>query len=337
MFFYFPLKCDFFFVDKKENIFFLLCRILVSFVRSAERKMNNLFNMWSPESFNGSECKAAEKNFHGDSPLAGVHTLDMDNRYTLPNDSRISSGSYDPINDGGFNLSGIDLINGEFPVENKSGSGEDEFEINNKNNNNINSNDNNTITEKKRQQNRDAQRTFRERKKLQLKSLETQLAKSKNIQNYLKDKVEQLRKQLLNTQSTNRNLLKRQLEDDSMEHTNHNKPSRNNQNQKTCNHNTDNDVNLKVAFPSEDDFIQHQIGDSIHTGKRVKLEYSIENGDKLLTVPATWEYLQKENDNNEFDIIKVMQNLKGQEMCHGNGAAYPKDLIDSLIKLNSFN
>lgn len=290
--------------------------------------MKNVFNMWSPESYNEHDIKFDDKlNIsncdQNDFNFGNFNYQELDNTCVIQNDSRGSSNSCDFIDNSQFDTSNVKLEN------------------NHDNSFNENDDTNTTITEKKRQQNRDAQRTFRQRKKLQLKTLETQLQKSKTIQNFLKDKVEQLRKQLLKTQSTNRNLLKRQLEEVSTDNKSTNNAVSENDaiinDNSNCDHIENHDLNLKVAFPTEDDFIQNQVGDSIHTGKRVKLEYAIENGDKLLTVPATWEYLQKENDEIEFDVIKVMQNLKGKEMCHGNGAAYPKNLIDNLIKLNSFN
>ncbi|CCD23214.1 bZIP transcription factor NDAI_0B01800 [Naumovozyma dairenensis CBS 421] len=52
----------------------------------------------------------------------------------------------------------------------------------------------------------------------------------------------------------------------------------------------------------------------------------------LLTIPATWEYLHKLSEHQDFDVFVVMQMLKGKEACDEYGPAYPKALVNEMVE-----
>lgn len=209
---------------------------------------------------------------------------------------------------------------------------------------------------KKRIQNRKAQKAFRLRKEAKMMELEQKLNESEMIQSLLYDEVNKLKDENIVI-----NKVYRQL---------------NKFHQKSPPSSNDSNLTLQpkydVAFPTMDEFYNTLIdNDSEHRyndGHVSALQYNDEEGNTLLTVPATWKYLldlhdknllsrinnsgnntaitststntssttvvddNYDYDENEMDIDLIMASLHGHEVCHGHGPAYKKSLIDQVIK-----
>lgn len=174
---------------------------------------------------------------------------------------------------------------------------------------------------KKKLQNRRAQRDFRRRKEARMKSLESQLNEAQQITDKLHEEVNSLRRDNIEMSKINRHLIKQHRP-----HHHH--------------HQITDTPTFAVEFPSQQAFIDHLIpSDSIHRQTPPKtITYNDPNGDMLLTIPATWHYLLKvSQEEDDIDINRIMAQLRGNERCHGHGAAYSKKLIDSLIQSNEIN
>lgn len=172
------------------------------------------------------------------------------------------------------------------------------------------------LARKKKAQNRAAQRAFRERKEAKLKELEEKLIDSERDKQLLLQQMEELKHNNLEVVTENKLLLEKKREE-SQSHQfvdGHAPPAR-------------------FQFPSQTEFIQTAV-----TGHEAKLKYPLStmsyeyDGEQLLTFPASWEYLHKLSQEQEFDVYSVMQKLKGQEVCHGHGPAYKKSLVDEFVR-----
>ncbi|AGO10470.1 AaceriABR018Cp [[Ashbya] aceris (nom. inval.)] len=165
--------------------------------------------------------------------------------------------------------------------------------------------DSGDLKEKKKAQNRAAQKAFRERKEARLRELEQKLKESEENRGALFREVEQLKRENQVINNENRMLLQR----------------------------TTNNLSTgaaeepeKFTFPAKD----AAISDPTDGGQNQGIQY-FAGGKKLLTVPATWEYLHKISLQRDIDVYYIMQLLKGAEVCHGFGPAYTRELIDSLV------
>ncbi|AAS50788.1 ABR018Cp [Eremothecium gossypii ATCC 10895] len=161
------------------------------------------------------------------------------------------------------------------------------------------------LIEKKKAQNRAAQKAFRERKEARLRELEQKLKESEQNRDALFREVEQLKRENQVINNENRMLLQRTT----------NNPSAGAA-----------EGPEKFTFPAKDT----AISDPTEGGQKQGIQY-FAGGKKLLTVPATWEYLHKISLQRDIDVYYIMQLLKGAEVCHGFGPAYPRELIDSLV------
>lgn len=167
--------------------------------------------------------------------------------------------------------------------------------------------------ERKKAQNRAAQKAFRERKEAKLKDLEEKLQKSEKSRQSLRKELEELQRLNIEMTAEKRRLLRK----DSGEYYSTSAAGDSN----------------KYTFPTEDEFYNSLIDNREEHGESIaKKQYVDESGKKVLTVAAAWEYLHSLSEVEEFDIYSVMQNLKGAEVCHGYGAAYPKSVIDEVVK-----
>ncbi|SCV01441.1 LAME_0G16248g1_1 [Lachancea meyersii CBS 8951] len=168
------------------------------------------------------------------------------------------------------------------------------------------------ILARKKAQNRAAQKAFRERKEARLKELETKLSSSERDRQALLKELEDLKKHNLEITTENR-LLRSKTESNSAQSVRA-EPA-------------------KYHFPSQREFIRATSGDhSIDSLDELASTSYERGGEKLLTLPATWEYLHELSKNNEFDVYSVMENLRGQEVCHGYGPAYRQDVVDNIVR-----
>ncbi|KAL6947150.1 hypothetical protein ACO0QE_002022 [Hanseniaspora vineae] len=184
----------------------------------------------------------------------------------------------------------------------------------------------NETDDKKKQQNRAAQRAFRQRKEAKLKDLESKLTQTENDKQKLQEELESLRKQTMEMSMENKLLLN--------QHQNHNSSYSGTDLTSNINNSA-----VKYNIPTKSEFQDFIVKDQPHhQGKLDTLTYTLPEGETLMTISATWDFLREMLDHAEategktFDLYEVMKDLKGNEKCHGHGAAYKKDFVVSVAE-----
>ncbi|WPK24882.1 hypothetical protein PUMCH_002180 [Australozyma saopauloensis] len=173
------------------------------------------------------------------------------------------------------------------------------------------------LTMKKKAQNRLAQRAFRERKEMKLKELELMLLQSEEQRQGLLDRLNVVRQQLNSLQSENKRL-------------------------KSISANGSNCPTTGVPnflFPqTQKDFVETMTQGKPHDMSRAQVNkvYDMPQtpGRKVLGVGALWDYLlikREEEQYENVDLLEVMLLLKGKEVCHGYGPAYPLEVIEDAL------
>lgn len=174
------------------------------------------------------------------------------------------------------------------------------------------------LSAKKKAQNRAAQRAFRERKENKLKVLEEKLNKSEAENQKLLDQLTYFRSQ--------------------------------NEKQQQLLISAENNSNIETLIPANDKFVfptdisQTSFIDRMAAGHEIsnnaellKIYRAPDSPDtQLLTIGAVWDYLhlkaeELEREDQFFDVVGIMERLKGNEKCHGFGPAYPVELVDQAI------
>lgn len=166
---------------------------------------------------------------------------------------------------------------------------------------------------KKKAHNRLAQRAFRERKRTELKDLETKLLQS-----------EEERQKLLKALQD----IKRAKSDDNLRQTS------------TDPAGAVDFENSRFSFPSSQrEFIDQMVDKNKHNVNPDTINKVYEQpenpGRKVLGVGAVWDYLQikaEEEGYEGVDMYEVMQLLKGNEKCHGYGPAYQLELVNESLE-----
>lgn len=182
--------------------------------------------------------------------------------------------------------------------------------------------------DRKRALNRAAQKAFRDRKEAKVKQLEQKLRESEQDREQLLKELEDLRKHNIEMHAENRILLQTQG-------TNAapfliQSPMNPSQGLGQAS------ANNKFTFPSQRDFVQQLItleeqnANSASPETPPPIQYSF-NGQDMMTVAATWEYLHRLSEKLDFDVSLVMCKLKGRQVCHGNGPSFLKSDIDRYI------
>ncbi|CAB4256885.1 bZIP transcription factor [Maudiozyma barnettii] len=194
-----------------------------------------------------------------------------------------------------------------------------------------NANDDEEERARKKAQNRAAQKAFRERKMARMKDLQDRLSQSEFEKFTLLQEIDQLKllnieihteNQFLRKQSSNKNIS--QVPQGLSPPT-----SLSDENGAQFN-------STSFSFPTKDTFFKSLMIDQFGE-EFIQQRHSDDNqysGVQLLSVPATWEYLQKIIQNNhdiEFDMIMVMNNLKKNHICAEEGPSYPIYLINQMI------
>lgn len=172
---------------------------------------------------------------------------------------------------------------------------------------------------KKKAQNRLAQRAFRQRKEMKLKELEMMLLQSEEERQQLMEKFNQVKVQFSSLQSENNRL--RSLS------------------RSSSNGNASVLEGGAFTFPeSQEDFVDKMISNKAHDMSRAQVNkvYDLPQvpGRKVLGVGALWDYLLIKREEEQFenvDLLEVMQLLKGSEVCHGYGPAYPLDIVENAL------
>ncbi|KAL6929017.1 hypothetical protein ACO0SA_002351 [Hanseniaspora valbyensis] len=204
-------------------------------------------------------------------------------------------------------------------------------------------NENLTEEEKKKKINRDAQRAFRQRKEEKLKLMEEKWKNSENDKKHLLKEIEELRKITYDMSQENRELLRKHSIDNNYytpdRSTSDSSASTNNGKISVANKNTP-----LYNFPNRTEYVQFIYENSRHVlntdiSELSDMEYRTNDGEQAMTVPKTWEYLlktlhEKEQEGYTFDTWHIMSVMKGNEVCHGSGAAYMKSFVDSVLKDN---
>ncbi|ANZ76741.1 BA75_04209T0 [Komagataella pastoris] len=157
------------------------------------------------------------------------------------------------------------------------------------------------IVNKKKEQNRAAQRAFRQRKEAKIQELTELLNQSKKENYSLKLQLDQL-KQSLNPQEA-----------------------------KDLNYDFPSTKNEFIHTLLKDNTKHNMSGDNVNVSKTYT-----DCNQELLTISAVWDYLDQkrssiEENGQELDIQSIVESLKGNERCHGYGPAYAKSLIDELV------
>lgn len=215
------------------------------------------------------------------------------------------------------------------------------------------------LYQRRKAQNRAAQRAFRERKESKLKELSNKLKQAEMEREKLERQLAELKQKNKILDIENQILQKQKAVDSS--NTSSNSEYRHdrivfknedgtkniNWSPSTIGNNIDAiDKVISYTFPSTNkrDFIDNTIDWSKHgTNNRSNTEseklgqsYSV-NDEKVLTISAVWDYLvefSKLNPSLNLDMANIMKDLRGKEVCHGYGPAYPIGLINEIIERN---
>ncbi|KAG0668112.1 hypothetical protein C6P43_004325, partial [Kluyveromyces marxianus] len=196
---------------------------------------------------------------------------------------------------------------------------------------------------RKRAMNRAAQKAFRERKEARVKQLEQQLKDSERDREQLLSELEDLRKHNIEMHAENRILLQTKsagvpgvpgvgqsiplpLAQGLGQGQGISQSIPQGLGPGTC--------PTKFTFPSKRDFVeelidlQDQTYDAETVSRTQPVNYS-HDGQEMMTISATWEYLHKVSERIDFDLSLVMCKLKGKQVCHGKGPSFYKSDVDS--------
>lgn len=202
---------------------------------------------------------------------------------------------------------------------------------------------------RKRAMNRAAQKAFRERKEARVKQLEQQLKDSERDREQLLSELEDLRKHNIEMHAENRILLQTKsagipgvpipgpgplplplpLAQSLGQGQGQGQSIPQGPGQGTC--------PTKFTFPSKRDFVeelidlQDQTYDAETVSRTQPVNYS-HDGQEMMTISATWEYLHKVSERIDFDLSLVMCKLKGKQVCHGKGPSFYKSDVDRYIQ-----
>ncbi|KAM9935078.1 hypothetical protein OXX80_005347 [Metschnikowia pulcherrima] len=166
---------------------------------------------------------------------------------------------------------------------------------------------------KRKAQNRLAQRAFRERKESKLKELQQKLLESEGERRRLLEVLDEVKQQFISVKTENQVLRQ---------------------------HSNTSSQTSKFTFPqSQEAFVEQMMHGQQHVVKPDTVSKIYEEpqrpGEKVLAVGAVWDYLQfkiEEEEYENIDMVEVMMALKGNEVCHGYGPAYPLELVDEALQ-----
>ncbi|KAI3406064.2 FCR3 [Candida oxycetoniae] len=192
--------------------------------------------------------------------------------------------------------------------------------------------------ELRREQNRAAQRAFRERKETKLRELEKKLSESEQIRKRLENELDERRRTDVKFSFPNGM---------GMENTmRKGKPI-----------GTDMWSNTSIAWDGQGQgehemssaMLEHEMSSAMleHEMSSTMLEHELssagleqempsaeweqggndQSGQRVFSVFSSWEYISRQ----DCDAVEVMNRLKGKEKCHEYGPAYSKESIDEVI------
>lgn len=171
------------------------------------------------------------------------------------------------------------------------------------------------LADRRKAQNRAAQRAFRERKEMKLKELEDKLNKSEYDKANLYRQLEELKKQNVVISTENKLLLQNGNTIVPLTTTTTNIPNSSSN-------------NGSFSFPSGDYHQSFQVKKENDDSNNIILP---KKGERSLPISQVWEYLMEKNDP-DLDLQVIMNEIKGLEICHEHGAAYPVSVIDKIVE-----
>lgn len=213
------------------------------------------------------------------------------------------------------------------------------------------------LYQRRKAQNRAAQRAFRERKEGKLKELSGKLKSAELEREKLERLLEELKQKNQQLDLENKLLQRQQfqpqsqsshsinnlgeglngLENSAMGSVNKSPFTATS----TVEETTEKLLLFKFPNTTKCDFIAGTIDWARHgrddssalEASKVGQSYEIDN-EKVLTISAVWDYLVEFtalNGEYELDIPGIMTELRGKEMCHGFGPAYPLGVVNNII------
>lgn len=211
------------------------------------------------------------------------------------------------------------------------------------------------LYQRRKAQNRAAQRAFRERKEGKLKELSGKLHDAEVEREKLEKQLNDLKQKnvLLDKENQLLQQQQKQMGASSDYHTSNSSSKSplgsimsNEDNSGMLTNLTNASINkvLTFKFPNTNksqfidgtiDWVKHGHDRNNTVLEANKLGESYEfNEEKVLTISAIWDYLvefSELNDDLSLDIPGIMKNLRGNEVCHGFGPAYPISLVNEII------
>lgn len=168
---------------------------------------------------------------------------------------------------------------------------------------------------KKKAINRLAQRAFRERKESKLKELQAELLRSEIERKKLLEHLEEFKRHFICMKTEN------QMLRSNRDGVSKSSPV------------------LQLHSPdSQEAFIEEMIRgrDHVVDNRTINKVYPEPKnpGRRVLGVGALWDYLQLKREEEQFenvDMLDLMALLRGKELCHGYGPAYPLDMVEDAL------
>lgn len=201
---------------------------------------------------------------------------------------------------------------------------------------------------RRKAQNRAAQRAFRERKEGKLKELSGKLEVAEKARLQLEKELDDIKQKNILLGMENQYLQQSKSSIGNTSITSQNSITSSSSPQLNDKLNTTNtQLQQQFKFPSatKSDFILGTIGasnlskhqltetDLANDSFKVGSSYEIKE-QRVLTISAVWDYLMEFltlNEDLDVDVSVIMVNLRGKEVCHGFGPAYPLDLVNQII------
>lgn len=341
----------------------------LNFQYSSNQLTDSNGNLLNNQLFNGYISKDSMNNYnnqaYGQTNMDGINNNEMCNNYTTSpmnvfgNKSIDNSSPNSNISNSNSNTNSNDNSNGNRNIEISNQSSQ----------HNSMSLSEEEIHQRRKAQNRAAQRAFRERKEGKLKELSGKLKEAELLREKLESQLNDLKEKNLLLDMENQMLQKRQqhiqfqqtipsstfesttINFDKSPLTNSDSNNNNNININNSSNNSNNNSNkglgfneiLSFKFPNTTkcDFIDGTIDWESHGrsneseiyANKIGESYKHEN-EKVLTISAIWDYLVEFTNLNEdytIDIPGIMSELRGKEVCHGFGPAYPLNLVNEII------
>lgn len=202
------------------------------------------------------------------------------------------------------------------------------------------------LYQRRKAQNRAAQRAFRERKEGKIKELSSKLQDAELSREKLEQQLKELKEKNKRLNLENQILQKQQQYRQHSQTFNSKeadlkKDSFTVDKSHVPNLNVHDVISFKFPNTSKCEFIDGTIDWASHGlnnesefyASKIGESYRHENT-KVLTISAVWDYLVEfANLNEEYtlDIPGIMNELRGKEVCHGFGPAYPHQLVNDII------